>query len=564
MSAAVTDWSAAVAIMHAGLASAKADPQALFQCTSAEQRRFIAELRYGEIYLHSGNKFGKTVIGARVGVALARGSRSLDGIELPALPSPNVGIVLSLDFKQQRLSVQPAYLAAVGDWPHKPEWNGQTLVSLRIKPEGCRSDNPKDWSLILFYSQENRRSGIGARGHWVHADEPPREEIWREVRKMGETNSVFVSFITATPLKRAQWYWLREDYPLEYEGRWCNGFLRLRAPAFNPDDPDDMSVGNAALTPADRRLLLQRYASDNDRVARITGLEMDTSGASPWKVNFEELRRWLAACTEPEETLDWRVSREVLTPQGKQVVTEVVEVEVWENYEPACVYRIFADTSKGIDDDEHDPGMAQVVNMTRGTQAARYRGFLGEYGLGVLAAGMSREWGGARCDPAVTGGYGEAFLTGYRAAGGTNLVSYTTYDAQGKARHHVGFTENAETNHLHAAAIREALVASEQGHPWFTIRCKEDVLELMDLVIDRKGRVDHEDGKHNESFTTLGRAASVLMPTGKGQRVPKPARSTRVAESPLVQLKRDLGLPVRRVNPRHVMRNGLKPRSAPR
>lgn len=563
MSAAVTDWSAAVAVMHAGMASAKADPQALFRCTSAEQRRFIAELRYGEIYLHSGNLWGKTTIGARVGVALARGSRYLAGVELPALPSPNVGLVFSLDYKQQRLSVQPAYLAAVGEWPHTEEWNGQTLVSMRIKPEGSKSDNPKDWSLILFYSQENRRAGVGARGNWCHFDEPPRIDTLREVRKMGEANSVFVSYITATPLNRSGWYPLRDDYPLEHEGKWWQGRLRLRAPAFNPDDPDDMSVGNAALTPQKRRELLNAYANDPHRVARITGLEIDTSGASPWKVNFDELRRWLAACTEPEEVLDWKVSREILTPQGKQIVTEVVEVEVWENFESSCVYRIFADTSKGIDDDEHDPGMAQVVNMTRGTQAARYRGFLGEYGLGVLAAGMGREWGNARCDPAVTGGYGEAFLTGYRAAGGNNLVSHTTYDGQGKARHHVGFTENAETNNLHAAAIREALVASEQGHPWLTLRCKEDVLELMDLVIDRKGRVDHEDGKHNEAFTTLGRAASVLMPTGKGQRIPKPARSTRVQESPLVQLRRDLGLPVRRTNPRHVMRNGLKPRAAP-
>lgn len=549
--------------MHAGLASAKADPQALFTCTSAEQRRFIAELRYGEIYLHSGNLWGKTTIGARVGVALARGSRSLDGVDLPALPSPNVGLVFSLDYKQQRLSVQPAYLAAVGDWPHTEEWNGQTLVSMRVKPEGCRSENPKDWSLILFYSQENRRAGVGARGNWCHFDEPPRIDTLREVRKMGEANSVFVSYITATPLNRAGWYPLREDYPLEHEGKWHQGRLRLRAPAFNPDDPDDMSIGNAALTPQKRRELLNAYANDPHRVARITGLEIDTSGASPWKVNFEELRRWLAACTAPEEVLDWRVSREILTPQGKKLVTEVVEVDVWENFEPACVYRIFADTSKGIDDDEHDPGMAQVVNMTRGTQAARYRGYLGEYGLGVLAAGMSREWGGARCDPAVTGGYGEAFLTGYSAAGGTNLVSHTTYDAQGHARHHVGFTENAEVNHLHAAAIREALVASEQGHPWLTIRCKEDVLELMDLVIDRKGRVDHEDGKHNESFTTLGRAAAALMPR-RGQRIEKPARSTRVPESPLVKLRRDLGIQVRRPNPRHVSRNGLKPRSAPR
>lgn len=556
-----TDWSGAIATMHAGLASAKADPQALFRCTSVEQRRFLAELRYGEIYLHSGNKFGKSVIGARAGVALARGSRFLDGIELPALPSPNVGIVLSPDFKQQRLAVQPAYLAAVGDWPHKAEWNGQTLISLRVKPEGCRSDNPRDWSLIVFHSQENRHSGLGARGHWCHADEPPREDIWREVRKMGETNSVFVSYITATPLKRAQWWWLREDYPLEHEGRWHNGFLRLRAPAFNPDDPDDMSVGNAALPPSERRFLLRKYASDPDRIARITGLEMDATGSSPFRVVFDELRRWLAACVDPLETLEWKVAREIVTPRGKEVVTEIVDVDVWEERDPACTYRVVCDTSKGIDDDEHDPGMAQVLNMTRGTQAARYRGYLGEYGLGVLAGGLSREWGGARVDPAVTGGYGELFLRALADTGCTNVENYTTYDAQGHPRHHLGFVENVETNSTHTAALREALVASQQGRPWLTLRCKEDVLELMDLVIDRKGRVDHEDGKHNESFVTLGRWASLLLPTGAKHRIERPTPRQQVVKSPLEQWRAELGIKTRRrVEPRHGMRNGLKPR----
>jgi len=553
--------------MQRGLASMRDDPQAHFRCTSTEQRRFLAELRYGEIYLHSGNKFGKTTIGAQAGVALAKGLTHLDGVELPALPSPNVGIVLSLDYKQQRLSVQPAYLAALGNWTHKAEWNGNTLVSLRVKPIGCKSDDARDWSLILFYSQENRRSGVGARGHWVHADEPPREEIWREVRKMAEPGAVFVSFITATALKRSQWYWLRHDYPIEFEGRRHNGFLRLRASTFNPDDPDDMSIGNAAISPAERRELLRLYATDEHRIARITGIEIDTAGSSPWKAVYDELRRWLDACTDPELT-DWKVSREVLTAEGKKLVTELAEVASWEDYSPSCVYRIIADTSLGIDDDDHDPCMAQVINMTTGAQAARYRGYLGEYGLGVLCAGLSAQYGSARVDPAVTGGYGSAFLSGLRAAGCRNVVSHTTPGKNGALeRQHIGFTENAETRGMHAAAIREALVGSQQGVKWLTIKCREDVLELMDLSMDSQGRVIHEDGDHDEAFVTLGRAATLLLPKTREQRIAKPVTRSVVeaTPSPMDMLRSRIGAERGRVqSSRPQVRKALKPARLPR
>lgn len=551
--------------MTGGLSDLLANPQDYFGCTSIEQRRFLSELGRGEIYLHSGNLFGKTTIGARAGIALAQCRVTLDGIELPAMPSPNVGIVLSLDFKQQRLSVQPAYLAALGSWPHKAEWNGATLVSLRVKPIGCKSDNHRDWSLILFLSQENRRAGVGARGHWVHADEPPREDIWREVRKMGKPGAVFVAFITATALKRSQWYWLRDDYPLEYEGRWHNGYLRLRGPTFNPDDPDDMSVGNSALSPFERRKLLQKYQSDPNRIARITGIEADTANASPFKLLFDELRRWADAC-ESGELTEWKVSREVITAAGKRIVTETVEVESWEDYDAACVYRVIADPSLGIDDEDHDPGMAQVVNMTRGDQVARYRGYLGEYGLGVLCAALSKAYGGARVDPAVTGGYGSALLSGLRASGCSSVVSHTTPGKAGAVdRTHIGFTENADSRAMFAAALREALQASQQGGAWLRLRCKADVMELMDLTMDAKGRTVHSAGMHDEAFVTLGRAATLLLPKSAHHRVPEPSRRrAAIPTGPAAMLRERLGVEVPRGGARPQVRRALRPMRAPK
>jgi hypothetical protein len=45
-----------------------------------------------------------------------------------------------------------------------------------------------------------------------HADEPPKEHIWNEVRARGHAGAPFVRIITATPLIRRQWTWLKKQY----------------------------------------------------------------------------------------------------------------------------------------------------------------------------------------------------------------------------------------------------------------------------------------------------------------------------------------------------------------
>ena len=527
----------AVAMFSLALDAERIDPLARFKCTSPVQRSFLSELGRGEIYLHSGNKFGKTVIGAVAGVSMARGLRTLDGIDLPALPVPNVGLVLSKDYKQQRLSVQGAYLEALGSWPHKAEWNGETLVSLRVKPDAVSSDDPRDWSLIMFQSQENRRSGVGARCHWCHADEPPREDVWREVRKAGKAGALFVNYITATPLKRADWYWLREDYPDPRlnEGKWVGRFLRLRGESF----------ANEALTERDKAELAAMYASDPQREARLLGLEIDTSGSSPFREVMDELERWFAAATDGE-MVEWKVSREVPTESGKQLVTELVEVEFWaDEPDPRCTYRIIVDPSLGIADGEHDPACVSLFDMTRGVQVARYSGFLGEYGAGVLAGGLSAHWNNALVDVATTGGYGSACLSGLRAAGCRNVATRQVKDHKGVIlRTDIGFTEGADTRASHAAALIEALKASKAGAGYLTVRSRADLSELMDLTFDKKGRIVTQPGLHDEAFTVLGRWATLLTPDMRRQSIPAPRQ--RIPESIVDVLRRESHLPPRR------------------
>lgn len=510
------DYGADFLAFDDAIAMLEGDPLRYFQCSSEVQRDFLRGLSTAdEIYLHSGNGFGKTAIGAAAGVALARGLPELNGIEIPVLRTPNTGLVLSLDYEQQKLSVQQHYLRMVGKWPHEARWEGEVLKTLRVKPQNAKSDDPKDWSLIQFMSQKNLTAGTGARAQWVHGDEPPLPAIWKEIRKAGLGLTIFPHFITATPLKRSQWWWLRADYPLEHSGRVHNGFLRLRG----------STKDNTALLPHDIARLERQWKNltPDERATRLEGHEYDSEGSSPFRRHYAELQRWLEAC-EDGAPVEWRVSRETITPQGKKVVAEVVDVETWEEFDPLCVYRVVADCSLGIDDGEHDPGEVCVWNMTRRTQAARYNGYLGEYGLAVLSAGLARRYGDALIDPDVTGGYGSAFLSGLREARYERVhLNVAEVPRGGLEPKHLGFTIGKETRREFVAAINEALLWSENGHPFITIRSREQVAELMDLVLKDEKPVTAA-GRHDESLSTFGRVCSLLSPE-------KPLQEIRIAES---------------------------------
>ncbi len=534
----------------------RADPLERWITMSDAQDMVLANLGRGEILDGVANKAGKTTL-AVVFVALARGRRTLGGFDLPSIPQPSSWVVASLDFKQQLLSVQPKYLEALGDWPHKPRYNGDHLESLRIKYEGCASDDPKDWSLITFISAKNTQSGTGFRGNGYHCDEPMPMWLLRELRKMGESGSILVGLITATLIKRSQWQPLRPDYPPEFEGQWHKGFLRIRGPAFNPLDLDDTTVGNRALTRADKQALMDLYANDPDKDARILGLEIDSENSNPLRMVLDEIRRQFDEARDGD-IVEWKVTREVPTPVGKQLLTEIVEVEEWEEVDSSCVYRVIVDTSMGIDDGAHDPGMAQVVNMTHRTQVARYQGFIGEYGMGVLAGSLSKKWNNGRVDVATTGGYGEACLSGLRAAGCTSLVSRQIKSKDGKIdRTDIGFKENADTRKEFVGALIEVFKAARAGHPFLTIRSRADLAELLDLSFDDKDRTVRVPGVHHgEVLTTMGRFATLCSPEKKLRPIP-PASQKRPL-GPIDMLRKQSHLPVSRRRDPSVVAQGSK------
>lgn len=523
-------------------AAAAADPLASFHCTSEVQREYLRNLGHAEIYLQGANGFGKSFIGIGGDLAMMQGRRSLGGIPLPRIPMPARWGLFVPDYKLHRSSTQPIIEALVGDWPHRYERLGPTIVGVRLKPLDWHSDDPHTWSSMTIYSCENPNSGVGARLHGAGFDEPPPEAILREVRKAGEAATVFPVTIRATPLRRSQWHWLREDYPdpEHNTGRIVDGFLRLRGSLYD----------NSALTPQDIARRERAYRSDPLRMARLYGLELDTEGLSPFRERYAQLMRWFEAA-RPGEVREWRISREVVTPEGKQLVSETVEVEVWEDFIPGHRYRAICDPSLGIDDGEHDPGAIAIVDMTARAVVAGYRGFIGEYGLAVLAAGLARQYGECLVDPEIGGGYGSAFLSGLRAAKYGKVVN----DARsGVDRTRLGFTIAADTRAEFAAAINEALFSAEEGAAWLHIPCRWMLADLVDLVIDEKGRIVTGAGRHDEGFILAGRAASLLTPDRQRLVVRTVRESPR--EAGVKRLRESMGLPVRSKS-----RRAVRPRS---
>ena len=530
------DIARAFLAMQHGVRMLDADPLASFRCTSEVQRDYVRHQGHCEIYLHSGNKFGKSTIGIAVDIACCQGRDELDGIPLPHVPLPARWGLFVPDYPSHVTSTQPIIEALLGDWPKRFERHGQVIVAVRIKPIGWHSDDPSTWSLLKVYSCENRRAGVGARLYGAHFDEPPPIEILREVRKAGEASTVFPLGITATPLKRSQWQPLRADYPdpAQNEGRIVNGYLRLRGESFD----------NTALTERDKRELLRIYANDPLRDARLHGHEINTEGSSPFRRHYAELMQWLERCTDGEVG-EWDVTREVITADGKELVTEVVEVEVHEERKPGHVYRVIPDPSLGIDDGEHDPCGLVVFDMTARIDVAAYRGYIGEFGLGVLAAGLGRAYGEAMVDADVTGGYGSALLSGLRAAGYRRIVNHAS-GRDGLERTHLGFTIDASTRAEFMSAINEALLASQAGHPFMRLRTRWVVSDLVDLVL-KDGKPVTGSGMHDEGFICAGRFASLVTPD---RRPYVPTVTREMVESPreagVRAMREEMGLPALR------------------
>jgi hypothetical protein len=490
--------------VQSGLSRRQRDPLSFWHHASPQSRQataFISE--YDEVYARAANKAGKTEWAAAVTLAILQKRRHLDGVPMPQWKGRLEGLVLTLDYNQQKLSVQPALLRLLGDWPHKCTWKGDGILSsLKIRPLGEERDDPEWWSVIHFMSEENKRAGVGARADLVWADEPPIEEIWRECRKAAHAGRKIVRLISATPINRRQWAWIKEEYgDCPRRGiRQHEDWVEVR---WSLDD-------NAALSKAERDKLKREWRNDplerGDNKARSHGDYVDASGLCPFDV--ETLWEMLEETRDPKVER-WSVTRPLEGHDLKQILK--VPLEVWEKPKEDCKYYITMDLSSGIEDSNHDPSGLLVLKMGTGDLVARSVGYLDSYSRGILAAGVARRYNNAMVDFEVNDGWGVGALRGLHDSKYGNIAKEYRELQPGKWATELGFKTTQKSRAGMIAAIQAWIAAYQQGLRYGKCPSRKLIECLLDCILDETGKPVAAPGLHDEDLIMWGQGLKMAV-----------------------------------------------------
>lgn len=457
---------------------------------------FAADEPIDEAHLRACNLGTKSETEAAFVLACLQKRQELDGCPLPQWRGPVEGAQLVLDYKQQVLSVQPAYLRVLGKWPHKPRWQGEILSSLSIKPIGA-GDDEADWSVLHFLSQENKRSGIGVRADIVAFDEPPVMDILRELRKAGHAGRRSIRLIAETPTIRRQWQGLRDDYgdnPRKKVTRVDQDRAEIR---WSLDEVADWIIG-----PERKAALLRSYQRDpfhkQDRSARWHGDYMDTSGACPFDV--DTLLAMRDQCIEPD-IVDWPIRTE---GESRMHEARIWQVERWGKPERDRRYWMTIDASSGVDDAAHDPFEIELAEIGTGDLVLRTGGYLPGRLVGIMAAGLCRQYNSAIADFETNDRWGVNVMQGLNEAGYSKFSTEPRQLRPGTFEPEPGFHNTARTRPLMIGAIQAWLENWKAGNRYAKCPSKFILNTLLDCILDENGKIVAAPGMHDEALICWG------------------------------------------------------------
>jgi hypothetical protein len=497
-------------------------------------RLFVGPDPIDELHMRGPNKTGKTLTKTAFVLACLQKKKTLDGVPLPTWPGPVKALQLVLDNPQQLLSVKPAYLELLGGWPAHVRYNGDYLASIRVMPEGGDPEDEREWSVIYFLSQKNPDTGRGARADIVDFDEPPDMFFLRELRKAGRAGRRSIRVIGETPEHLREWAELREDYgdtPRRSIRRVDQDRAEVR---WSLDE-----VEGWVLSEAEKAKLRRSYANDPLRDAREHGDYTNAEGSTPWgeqgMLTLLELR---ASCVTPTEEA-WTVTREV-TEAGETAKVLEVPVQVWAGPKAGSRYYIDIDPASGVDDGKHNPAGLHVSEMGSGDLVARWNGYLAPYSLGVLAAGLARQYHDAAIDVEMKDHWGANVVRGVQASRYGNLCFEQRELRPGQWAKEVGFDQNEETKAIIIGQIQEWLAAYRAGHQYAACPSRHVIETLINAELDERGKVVAGPGvAHGEDLILWGqklrRAVSRL-----NREIPDLARAPESSQAALIRKIRGL------------------------
>lgn len=488
-------------------------------CDAAET--LCLNIGKAEVYWRAPNSGGKTTGGCALDVALSRGLPSLGGTPLPPIQVPNVGWILTQSYKQQVDSSQKALLSWLGNWPHKIAWvQGESkgyIETVYVSTHLCKhgmDERCSGCSRIVFHCAESP-SAIGGRIDWAHADEVPPEKVWREVRARFIAGRPFYRYITATPMERRFWAWIRNDFA-DSEGKSVPVGRRMEIRSTLRD--------NRFLSPEQIESVLESWKGDPLYDARANGDYVDTEGDCPF--DLKQLQAWQRRTRGP------RIERIRVTAESG--ATLWADAEIYEDPIEGASYIGVLDPSLGIKSAAHDPaGINLWRHASRPVLAVRVAAYLDPWSMGDLHATLGERYNKALLDVDMTGGYGSSSITAMLKRRYHNLVRDYHEDRPGVTTTRYGFTISAVNRQEITTAITRALLEDSVDCP-----SAEVVSCLMGITVDENGKWLAGPGRHDEDMICMGRALH-LMATLPAPR-PKPIPT---AEERLMIL---LGRPGRR------------------
>lgn len=450
-----------------------------------------------ELHARSCNKGTKTETMAAYILACTQKREFLDGVRIPRWRGRVEGVQLVLDYKQQLLSVQPAYERLLGQWPHHPRKNGAYMESIHVMPVGGNPDSEADWSPIYFLSQKNLTSGTGVRGDVIGFDEPPVMSILRELRKAAHAGRRSITLIHETPTIRRQWQPIKEDYG-DTPRRTLRRIDWRAEVRWSLDE-----VAPWILSDAEKARLLEKYENDPLKEARIHGDYAITEGASPWGARgLRVLEQLLRECVNPEP-FQWRISQE---GKDRSRVSRSIPVEIFKAPKVNQSYWVTIDPSSGVEDTAHDPYELQVTEDGTGDLCLRAGGYLPGYLVGVLGVGIAKQYNSAPIDPEVNDRWGVNVVEGVVSCGYANFARERRELKPGEWTDEIGFHNNQNSRPIIIGSVQTWLDAIATGVGYGTCRSKFIINQLLDCILDEKGRIVGAPGVHDDALIVRGQA----------------------------------------------------------
>ena len=211
----------------------------------------------------------------------------------------------------------------------------------------------------------------------------------------------------------------------------------------------------------------------------------------------------LEACTEPLEVLDWTI-----TDQGEGLngarSSKVVQVEVWKKPERGKHYYIAIDPSSGVDDNMHDPYELEIAELGSGELCARAGGYLSGRSVGILGAGLARQYNEALIDPEVNDRWGVNVVEGVYAAKYANFSREKRELRPGEWSNEIGFHNTQQTRPLIIGSIQAWVDSWTAGAPYAKCLSRFVIETLMDCILDENGKIVGAPGVHDEALIVRG------------------------------------------------------------